>query len=908
LVRCLIPASVGTAILALGAAPAHAHAFGERYDLPLPLGLYLGGAAAAVVVSFVVIALFLRDSLWSRRYPRLNLLAHPLGRLAAHPTVVIALKLVSIALFVLVVAAGFFGSQDPFRNVVPVVVWIIFWVGLAFVAAFIGDLWAVINPWRALFAGGEALWRYLRPGHELALGLPYPAALGVWPAIGLLLAFAWSELVSPRPAVPAYLASMTLGYSLLTWAGMFLFGRERWLKHGEVFSVVFSLLARFSPTEVRTTRPEACSVCGLGCRDRDGACINCASCWNRVSAAEREWALRPVAVGLLRNEPVPTSMVALVLLYLAAVIYDGILATPAWGEIESLVVRLIPTAGDGVRMAVRTLGLVGCWLVGVGLYFVTCWIMAALVEGQATVGDIARRFVFTLVPIAIAYHLAHYLSYLLVQGQYVIPLASDPLGRGWDLFGTAGYRVDLTVVGARFVWYTAVIAIVVGHVVAVFLGHAQAVATFVERRSAVRSQMALTTLMVAFTVMSLSVLAEPIVQKTPPTAAAPGAAAAEVAVPVDALLPEPGSGRLLPAGPGQQAMTKLSYSVMASPFHDGTAMTSADLLYPFAVAYRWGVRGSAAAPYDPAIDAATALLRRSLKGVKFAGADKTSKTIRFGDLTYAREELRMDVYLTVPAGDIATTAAVAPPWSPLPWHAIALMEEAVGRGWAAFSRAEAERRGIEWLDPVRSKPLKERLKSLVEEFAREGYVPAPLAGLVTADDARARWQALAAFHAKHGHFLVSNGPYTVKSWSPDATVLEVVRDPRYPLGVGSYDSYAIPRRAFITKAETTADGIALTAEVETVETVARDYRIVRQPLKGSTAGAGKRLILECRYVVTGEDGRVALAGRGRLRDDGTFALDLGGKLASGRYTVFVAFYVNGNAVNAEIRRIPYEVP
>jgi len=176
------------------------------------------------------------------------------------------------------------------------------------------------------------------------------------------------------------------------------------------------------------------------------------------------------------------------------------------------------------------------------------------------------------------------------------------------------------------------------------------------------------------------------------------------------------------------------------------------------------------------------------------------------------------------------------------------------------------------------------------------------------DAKRARWQALAAFHAKHGHFLVTNGPYTVKSWSADAAVLEVVRDPRYPLGVGSYDSYAIPRRAFVAKAETSADGIVLAVEVETVETVARDYRIVRQPLKGGATGAGKRLIPECRYVVVSGDGRVALAGQGHLRDDGTFALDLRGKLAPGRYTVLAALYVNGNAMNAEIKRIPYEVP
>lgn len=886
LVRRLILASAWAAMPVLQTGSAYAHAFGERYDLPLPLALYLGGAAAAVVVSFLAFGLFVREAPWAQDHPRWNLLAHPLGRLAAHPVVVGGFKLVSVMLFVLVVAAGFFGNQDSFRNIAPVTVWILFWVGLAVVSAFVGDVWALVNPWGTLFAWAEALWRRLRPGRSLALGLPYPAALGAWPAVALLLAFAWSELISSRPAVPAYIATMALAYSLLTWTGMFLFGREPWLKHGEVFSVIFGVLARFAPTEFRTDRTEG--------------------------GVRREWALRPPAVGLLGGEPASTAMAALVLLYLATVIYDGVMVTPAWADLESWVLTLLPVAGDTVRTAVRTVGLIGSWFIAGGLYLLACRIMAVLVAGPTNAGAMARHFVFTLVPIAIGYHLAHYLTYLLIYGQYAIPVVSDPFGRGWNLFGTAGYRIDMAVVGARFAWYSAVVAIVVAHVIAVFLAHAQAVTTFGARRPALRSQVPLTALMVAFTVASLTVLAEPIVSRAPAaTEAATGAMSQMAAVPADSVLPEAGSGRLVPVGPGHTATTKLTYGAMASPFHDGTQMTAADLLYPFAVAWRWGAQPSAAgaaATYDPDIDRATALLRRSLVAVKFAGVDAGSKTIRFGDLTYARERLLVDVYVNAPAGAVETKAAVAPSWSPLPWHVIALLEEAVGRGWAAFSDAEAKRRGIPWLDPVRDEALKGRLKTLVEEFARDGYVPQPLAGLVTAPDARARWQALAAFHAKHGHFLVTNGPYTVKSWPKDAAVLEVVRDPRYPLGVGSYDSYAIPRRAFVTKTETAAGGIVLAVEVETVETVGRDYRIVRQPLQGGATGAGKRLIPECRYTVVGEDGRVALAGQGRLQNNGTFALDLKGQLAPGRYMVLVALYVNGNAINAEIKRIPYNAP
>jgi hypothetical protein len=127
-------------------------------------------------------------------------------------------------------------------------------------------------------------------------------------------------------------------------------------------------------------------------------------------------------------------------------------------------------------------------------------------------GELARLFVLTLLPIAFAYHLAHYLSYLLVAGQVVIPLASDPFGYGWDLFGTAHYKVDVGLVGARFAWYAAVIAIVFGHVLAMYLAHRLALARFAAPRTARRSQYPLAALMVAYTMLSLWILAQPIVE------------------------------------------------------------------------------------------------------------------------------------------------------------------------------------------------------------------------------------------------------------------------------------------------------------------------------------------------------------------------------------------------------------
>ena len=132
-------------------------------------------------------------------------------------------------------------------------------------------------------------------------------------------------------------------------------------------------------------------------------------------------------------------------------------------------------------------------------------------SGRVPTRDIAGYFVLSLVPIAIAYHLSHYLSYLLITGQQIIPLASDPFGRGWDLLGTADYKMDIGILNAKIVWYVAVISIVIGHVIAVYLSHITALWVFEDRHAALRSQIPMLVLMIGYTMVSLWILSQPIV-------------------------------------------------------------------------------------------------------------------------------------------------------------------------------------------------------------------------------------------------------------------------------------------------------------------------------------------------------------------------------------------------------------
>src|SRR5262249_54065453 len=166
--------------------------------------------------------------------------------------------------------------------------------------------------------------------------------------------------------------------------------------------------------------------------------------------------------------------------------------------------------GDLAPIIVRTLGLVAAWGLFFGAYLTISVLMSLATANGRSASEMARNFAFTLVPIAIGYHVAHYLAFLLIQGQYIVPLVSDPFGLGWNLFGTAGYRVDIAMVGPRFSWYTAVTAILVGHVIAVCLAHARAMRVLGARAAALRCEVPLTALMVGYTFITLTLLPDPL--------------------------------------------------------------------------------------------------------------------------------------------------------------------------------------------------------------------------------------------------------------------------------------------------------------------------------------------------------------------------------------------------------------
>ena len=499
--RLILVASIG--VMALGASPVSAHAFGQRYDLPLPLNYFLIGAVATVALSFVVIGMFVQQSAARVSYPRLNLLQIPLLEpLLSSPIASVVVRSISVLVFILMIVVGLFGSSKPIENLSPTFIWIIWWVGMGYIVALIGNVWAFINPWKIVFDW----YRRLR-GHAGEPEDPpftYPAGLDVWPALLLFFLFAWAENVYTGAFRPFTLSVMVITYSIVTWVGMAAFGKHTWLRHGEAFTVLFGFFSRFSPTELRVTNREVCQGCGAQCR-LEAECVDCYDCFEHAADEDRQLNLRPFAIGLAIQERVPAATAAFVVLALATVSFDGFQDTQTWAGLRTQILSF------ATADVVDTVALAIVPAIFAAVYLAFAWAIRTLSDEEAGVLEVARAYIFSLVPIALAYNLAHFITLLLIQGQLVIPLTSDPFGFGWDLFGTADYKLNLNIIDARAVWFISLIAIVLGHVTSVYLAHLISLRRVSSASHALRGQIPMLMLMIFYTATSLWIIAQPIV-------------------------------------------------------------------------------------------------------------------------------------------------------------------------------------------------------------------------------------------------------------------------------------------------------------------------------------------------------------------------------------------------------------
>jgi hypothetical protein len=473
-----------------------------RYDLPLPLGLWIIGAAGVIVLSFLIVAIAVRANASVPAAAQPNRVRWHIDNAVTRPNIRVLAQLFAVAVLFLIVVAGIVGDQTPTRNLAPTAVWIAWWVGFSYLSALVGNVWSLVNPWAAIFVWSELILSKRRAPRRSKIN--WPKSLGVWPAIALFIVFAWLELVWGDRSIPSQLAWLIVGFSVLTWTGMFIFGHRTWLTHADPFALAFGVLSKFGPIDIRTEHGTCGTSAADNASDRDGHHEGADARWS--------WKLRPPGAGLLDTENMTPSLSVFVVVMLSTVTFDGFMATSVWQRVESALYVALPVFGDSRVAIIDTVGLVVFCVGFIAVYRLFATLIAHASGNRMTPDAASGAFVLTLVPIAIAYLFAHYLGYFLIQGQLLIRLVSDPFGFGWNILGTAHFRPDIGIVGARFVWYTSLIAIVLGHVAAVSLAHIVALRRFNDPRFAIRSQIPMLVLMIAYTMLSLWIIAQPIVE------------------------------------------------------------------------------------------------------------------------------------------------------------------------------------------------------------------------------------------------------------------------------------------------------------------------------------------------------------------------------------------------------------
>lgn len=455
--RILYTAAIAAAACIVPQA-AFAHAFGANYTLPLPLAFYFVAAGAALVASFAILALF------SRPHAAQSEAAHVRSyRLfGVHTYAIYALKALGLVVLGITLITAFFGGSEVGTNPTPILFWIVLLLGMTYLAALVGGLWEKLNPFKTL-----SVWFI---GEDSAPLLRYPASFGYLPALALYFALLWFELLSfGLGTVSSAIGTALLGYVVLSFAGALIFGTRNWFTYGDFFSVFFGVVGRFAPLQL----------------------------------TEKELQLTWPGERLIEERPAHLSLLVFILFMLSSTAFDALKETEPWidfffrGPLQ-----------DHYHLFLHT-ALILSPFVFLALYTAAIYLMKLLAGMDTSLRALLLRFALSLVPIVVVYHFAHYAPLLIFEGQNIIPMLSDPLAKGWNLLGTAGYSASPDIIGAKAVWYLQIIPIIVGHIIATYIAHRIALRECSTRTAVILGQLPMLLLMVAYTVFGLWILSLP---------------------------------------------------------------------------------------------------------------------------------------------------------------------------------------------------------------------------------------------------------------------------------------------------------------------------------------------------------------------------------------------------------------
>ncbi len=440
--------------------PASAHAFGKLYNLPVPFWMYLFGSAAALIVSFLIIGYFLTKHDEKTTYPKTQI---PFLHHITNRWLIGLAKTTSVLLLSFTILTGFLGEDSSYFNFNMTFFWILFVLGNTYLTALIGNVWTTINPWKIIAETFE----YFH-GKEIKGILAYPENFGYYPALITYFLFIWIELFAQT--TPFSLSLFLVQYTFLTLFGMYLFGKKSWLSYGEFFGVFFGLISNVAA----------------------------------LVHDKRTFFLRPPFMGLLARNIEHFSLLLFILFMLSSTAFDGLRETIPFANFYWQFLTILPYS------IFQMAALLASPFIFLSIYAAFIFLTKRITKSKTPLMELALHFAPSLIPIALVYNIAHYYTLLLTQGQEMVRLLSDPFGWGWNLFNTANFTPNMSIIDANITWHAQVAFILLGHIAGVYLAHVIALKLFPSRKMALLSQLPMLILMVTYTTIGLWILSQPI--------------------------------------------------------------------------------------------------------------------------------------------------------------------------------------------------------------------------------------------------------------------------------------------------------------------------------------------------------------------------------------------------------------
>lgn len=469
-----------------------------------------------------------REGAKEPRRRRLDLLRYrPLAALVRWRPFQFVARLPFVVLFLLIIVAGFFGSQAVGKNIAPILTWTIWWAALIIVVPLLGKVWCLVCPWNAIAEWVQRFTFWRVKSTTTSMNLPWPKALhNLYPAICLFIVLTWLELGVGVTVNPAATAALGVAILILTVLPAMYFEAKPFCRYGCLVGMISGAYGQLATVEVRARDREVCRHCrtkdcirgnkaGYGCpvsvylgtSDRDIYCIQCTECVKTCPHENVSYNLRAFASSIIHPERLRFDEAIMALVILGLTFFHGVAMTPVWMD-----------ALNGAREALGG----GTWAVvlafTVGMLLVLAAPALVYLSGAAAAKWLGASshslrttfiaFAYVLLPVALFYHLAHNFQHLLREGQRLVPLLSDPLGRGWNLLGTAGMQID-PLMPLEWIQIGQVALVLLGQVYAVYIAYRIARAWGSEGRSRFRLVLPVVAVALVLSFADLSLLSMP---------------------------------------------------------------------------------------------------------------------------------------------------------------------------------------------------------------------------------------------------------------------------------------------------------------------------------------------------------------------------------------------------------------